>query len=284
MLCPCSPRPRTALVLLAGLLALALATPATAQQSSETDSNANTTDVEPQPSVSPDRPGFTNGTGVVAPGRFQLEAGASAEFSQLTNSYTPLNLLGRIGLSDLAELRLGVTPVGISKLTAPAISTEVDNTTQTSYLPGLTLGAKFAGPVSDTIEIGMLPSASVLGVTDNATLTAGVDALLGIGGMGPFSLTINAGASNLVAVGGGVGTTDLLTITAATTAGLSVSDTVGVFLEPYLEAPLSGSATASLQGGVTWLTMRQLQLDAWGDVELNQGNAVSVGLGASYLF
>ncbi len=264
---------------LAGFLTLMLATSVAAQEEAS-DTSAS------HPTVAPDRPGFSDGSGTIVPGHVQLEAGARAGFGSIANNYTPLNLLGRIGLGEVAELRIGVVPVAMRQLTVESISSNANiDKTQTTSLPELSLGAKFSTDASDSIEVAVLPSFALLGVTDNAGLTGSVKGIVGIGGLGPVSLGIDVGLSDIVTIGRDVGVTNQLEITGAVVASVSVSETVGVFLEPYTRIPTAGGpASIRTDGGVTWQVTNELQLDAWGDVEFNQDNSVASGLGASYLF
>jgi hypothetical protein len=241
------------------------------------------------PTVSGDRPGFSSSTDTVPGNRFQLEAGlnysrtiiATTGFNNRSDSASintfGIDALGRYGLSDAFELRLGVNPISFS-----SISSQDDG--DTTGLGSVSVGAKYTLMRGDTVSFGVLPAIEVGSAFDSASLNAGLTGILDIHLLDPVSTTINATIGGASLVDERSGSSPALTYSAAASFGYGLSDKVGVYAEYYLLGIEGTAPNHHLDGGLTYLLNNQFQLDLYGDYELSGDNTFQLGAGISYLF
>lgn len=283
--------PRRLLVLLTALLTLgALPGPAAAQEDSspqktdeqqtdgqkESDEGSEETETQPAPagpSVTPDRPGFTDGSAIIAPGHLQLEAGANVATFGGGATFTPINLLGRYGISQLLELRLSMTPV--------QVTTGLPDGADSQGLTNVGVGAKLGGAVNEELSLAVLPFVDFNGLADDFNVSGGLNGIADlIAPESPLSLTLNLAAANVETNEGDRG----FQVSGGLTAAAAITDAFGTYLELYYTVPPVADTELIFDGGVTYAPTNRLQLDAWLGVELPDADSVLAGLGASYLF
>jgi hypothetical protein len=241
------------------------------------------------PTVSGDRPGFSSSTDTVPGNRFQLEAGlnyarttiATTGFNNRSDSASintlGVDALGRYGLSDTFELRLGVSPISFS-----SISSQDEG--DTTGLGSVSVGAKYTLMRGESLSVGVLPAVELGSALDNASLNAGLTGIVDIHLLDPVSTTINATIGGASLVDERSGSSPALTYSAAASFGYGLSEKVGVYAEYYLLGIEGATPDHHLDGGLTYLLNNQLQLDLYGDYELSGDNTFQLGAGVSYLF
>lgn len=213
--------------------------------------------------VVPDRPGFSTGTATVAPGAVQFEGGVqrSREGGQVTWMVPLLNV--RVGLDRRTELNL---------LWDGVQRTEGGNRDTAAAMVGL----KRRLPAAGDVDLSLLAYLSApegrlapfVGLLWARPLSGGVEAF----GTVQVATTVT---------GGGYASR----FQPAVGLAFSHGPAWGTFVEVYGDVPLgSGSATATVDAGVTWRPREDVQLD------LNLGrsldrrgeNLVGVGVAVRY--
>ena len=244
---------------------------------------------DPPPLVT-DRPDQTESTAIVPRGSVQLEIGAmrerEVEGDDGTTSDSFGNLLVRIGISRIAEVRLGWN--AFTSRDRRAGSTE----RRASGASDASLGAKFhlANEKGRRPAMAVIAAASVPAGDEEFT-SDGYDP----GVLLAFSHTIsdriglgyNAGLVFESSVPEGGDRTTLSSFTYSLVSGIALSDKVGTFVELFGSAPASasGASALSFDAGFTWLVRPNMQLDASGGVGLNDGATDwFLGLGLSVRF
>lgn len=239
---------------------------------------------EPPPLVT-DRPDQTESTAIVPRGSVQIEAGAKRDVDEVDGEKTISdgvgNFLLRIGLSRIAELRLGWNGLTARDQRSGTVSNRISGQTDAS------LGAKF----HLATEKGRRPAMAVIAFV---SVPSGRDEFTSDGfdpgALFAFSHTIsdriglgyNAGLVFESTAPEGEDRQTLSTWTYAIASGFSLSEKVGTFVEVFGSAPASasGSSAHSFDAGLTWLVRPNLQLDTSAGVGLNDGATdwfVSVG-------
>ena len=232
------------------LLAVALTAPADAQ-------------------ISPDRPGFGDGSTAMTAGRLQVESGYGYGTSGGAASHSVGQVLLRYGLTDWLEARGGVG------------SYVVNETPVQDGYSGTTLGAKAAllegGPLSaGLIATTGLPTGT--GAYDGGQAWQDLTLALSAPVAGPVAFASNVG--HQFAYSGDSGGETTLT----TTLLFSASETVGIGFG-YAGFYASGLNRNYLEGGATLRTAPDTQLDVnWAYQVDDYANQVLLGLGISHRF
>ena len=213
---------------------------------------SNNADDEP---IAPDRPGYTNGSETVAPGRVVLETGfaqtrdRARDGGDITDDF-PEALL-RFGVKSNLELQLGLPnynaihggPRGFGDAFVGAkIKVYERGQTRASVAPGLNVpfGRR------DFRSSHVLPS-----------LLFGVDSALGkrAGVSGNLILSETQQDS------GNSSTNNQFTVTPAASVDYALTPKLGAFLDGYAIVPRRGAANSALDGGLTYLLTNDIQID-----------------------
>lgn len=229
-----------------------------------------------------DRPDFTESSATVPAMRLQLEAGIQYTHADLLDEAPPSghtgnydanrvsapNMLLRFGVSDYAELRLGV----------PNISYESITGGDDDILFGeLSLGAKFATALSQTVSIGIIPFVDV--GTETGDVGGGVIGTASIDFSEEVGLGLNAGVTTYEdqldeRQYEGLGSAAL---------AIGLSDKTTAFVETYALLP-EGDFNLYVDTGVTYLLTPYVQLDASMGTQVPDAEEIFVGTGISVLF
>ncbi len=197
-----------------------------------------------------DRPDFTESASTVASGHAQLEAGYTRATGDGPDSHELGELLVRTGLSQRAELRIGI---GSWRIEAPEAGTT------TSGLGGSSLGVKLRLPGT-----ALVPEGAVL-LTTTVPVSSPFD-----DGWIPSLILAGAWTVPGVELGANLGYTHLETgsgtgeVLASVAAGLPFPghDAAGLFLEAYGLARLGGDDPRIVfDGGLTMGLTPDAQLD-----------------------
>ncbi len=229
--------------------------------------------------ISPDRPDFTEGTGVIPVGHVQIEGGTTLTRVDDVDANSFGELLVRFGLGERVEARLGLgsysridTDAGnLSGLEDPALELKVRFTDEAGELapgqPAVALVLATSVPVGDEE------------LTDDEWVPA---ALLAFDWelSSRFSLGANLGASY-----GADGVGDRFTQAfGSLAAGFSATDRLGTFVEwfGFSEEEKDGPSTHYVNGGVSYLINNDLIVDARIGTGLNDPDPDwFAGIGAS---
>jgi hypothetical protein len=219
---------------------------------------------------STDRPGFSEGSSTVPTNHLQIEGGAEAGLGSNFSTVSPISILGRYGIADIAELRLGFTPASL------AIPSE--GSTQTTALSDVTFGGRVAGSVTDDLNLGILPYASVGQLVDDPSVSAGAI------GTASYGLSENVGlAANVGAAAVPVLDDYKAELSASLVASFSLPAGFGTYIEAYNIQTLPSDPQFFANGGVTYLVAPNFQLDAYVDTDVPDTDIFTFGLGASVL-
>lgn len=220
-----------------------------------------------QDALSPDRPGFGDGTATVAPGTFQAELGAAAANDDFGTNAEVGQLLLRYGVADVLELRGGV---GSFALDAP----------DTEYT-GTSVGGKLRlvqSPLSSVslVSTWALPTGSGAFASDRVsqTLALAYDGALG----DDLGLSVNAGTE--VPYGGDADPSYLF----IPTLSVDIAEGVGGYVG-YAGFYSVGLNTNYVEAGVTLLSTPNTQLDVNTGLQVDENrDAFFVGLGLARRF
>ena len=246
---PCGPLP-TGVLLATGLLALALGPAAAQGPASDSGKAADSSNSDN--ALTPDRPGFTNGSDTVAPGRIQVELGVARTKVAAANggaqaTDAPQALI-RTGLNDKAELRL----------TLP------DYVWPSGSRSGFSNGSvgiryKFYQSKDGNTKLAFTPSLSVP-VRSAVTSSGHVDPVLSLNGQttsgARWGLSSNLILSYPTQNGGRV--TDY-TATGAVT--YTLTSQLSVYGDYYYDAPVGSAPSPIADGGFTYKAAKNVQLD-----------------------
>ena len=247
---PPSPGPGVAFPLWTLLAATSLAV---TDLATPEDVSAQAGKADPAPLVG-DRPDFTESASVV--GRLQLETGYTYEDQGPERVHTVGELLVRIPAAGRLELRVEAP----SWIREEAPSGAGDGWDLTDAGLGLKLellepGRAPAGPAVALLVDTSLPTGDH---SASGELFPSARLATGLSLSDRVSLGANAGLAS--AENGEDRHAELL---GSVSLGLAVHETVTAFLEGYGLAPTGGAPSSSvLNGGLTWLAGRHLQLDA----------------------
>jgi hypothetical protein len=210
-------------------------------------------------SIQPDRPDFTEGTGLIPAGHVQVEGGTTLARVEDVDSTTLGELLVRIGLGERSEIRLSLGSYSrvddgfsnVSGLEDPALELKYRFTEEAGELapgqPAVALVLGTSVPVGDKE------------LTDDEWVPLALLAFdWEVGSR--FGVGANLGGSYAV---GGDGDRFNQAF-ASVSAGMSVTDRLGTYLEWYgfSEEEKDGPSTHYLNGGVSFLINDDLIVDA----------------------
>ena len=210
----------------------------------------------------PDRPGFTNSSDTVAPGRVILESGFSQVRNQNGGGITddfPEALL-RFGTAPNLELQLGVPNYNVQHGGPRGFG-------------DLFLGAKLKVYDHGGTVASIAPSVSVpFGRRDFRSSTILPSVLFGVGTplgkRAGFSANLILSETQQSGAGSGSGGSasqsairNEFTVTPAASVGYSLTPKIGVYLDAYAIVPRRGPSSSVADGGFTYLLNNNLQLD-----------------------
>lgn len=204
-----------------------------------------------------DRPDFTESAETIAPGRFQLEAGATFTDAGRVEDLSLGEILGRLGLTDRLELRLGAG--SYREVDGPG-GAEASGWEDTSLGVKARLAAGDGGArpdaaliVATTLPTGARDLGGGAGLQPEAVLALAWEPTPGLG------LGVNAGYAYPRDAG-----ERFHQGFASVALGWPAGERLGLFAELYgfSEEEEGGDATSYANGGATWLLGPDLQLDA----------------------
>lgn len=221
-----------------------------------------------------DRPDFTESTASVAPGRVQLESGYTLTRSDGVDAHDLGEALLRVGVAGPLELRLGANSWHVAD--APGGTT--------AGWTGPTVGAKatLLGPEGGAPP---MPSVALLAGT---SLPVGGDELAPEGAEPEAALALGWDLTERLSLGANLTHGRPLhdgerfgRTTASLAAGLSLTESLGTYLEAYTLHPSApdGEDSDVLNGGVTVLLGPDAQLDARLGTGLGRGPDLVLGVG-----
>jgi hypothetical protein len=229
-----------------------------------------------------DRPDFTESSSTVPAMRLQLEAGLQYTHNDLvdgaqppghtgsfdSNSVSAPNLLLRFGVSDFAELRLGVPNVAYESITGGG---------DDIVFGELSLGAKLATALADTVRIGVIPFADV--GTESGHFGGGVITTAAVDVTETVGLGVNAGLTTYV------DHLDERQYEGRTSVaiGFGMTEKLGGFVETYALIP-EGDVDLFVDTGLTYLLTPTVQLDAYLGTHVPDAYQIFAGAGVSTLF
>jgi len=224
---------------------------------------------EAQAQISPDRPGFGDGSSSVAVGRVQAETGYGFGSRADRTNHSVGQLLLRYGLTDWLEARGGVGSYVLN-----------DAPLEDGY-SGTTLGAKAALLEGGSLSAGLIATTGLptgTGAYDGGQAWQDLTLALGAPVAGPVTFASNVGHQFTY----GEGLEGETTLT--TTLLLSATERVGVglgyagFYTPTLNRNY-------LEGGFTYRTTRNTQLDVnWAYQVDGYADEILLGAGISHRF
>ena len=223
--------------------------------------------------ISPDRPGFTNGSDTVALGRVILESGfaqtrdRAADGGATTDDF-PEALL-RFGTTPNLELQLGLPNYNVVHGDVRGFGDAFVGAKYKVYQRGETV-ASIAPGLSVPFGRRAFRSSNAL-----PSLLLGVDTALGKRAGFSANLTLSetqqsSGAGSSSGGSGGSGSSsgqsqsiarDEFTVAPAASVSYSLTPKLGVYLDAYAIVPRHGGSTSVVDGGFTYLLSNDLQLD-----------------------
>ncbi|QDG53282.1 transporter [Persicimonas caeni] len=229
-----------------------------------------------------DRPDFTESASTVPALRLQLEAGIQYTHQDLldeaapaghtgnydANSVSAPSLLLRFGVSDWAELRLGVPDISYESITGAD-----DNI----IFGEVSLGAKFATSLSDKLNVGVIPFVDV--GTETGDVGGGFIAAAAVDLTANVGLGVNAGVTTFED-----GLDERQWEWRGSAAlGIGLSDDLSAFIETYALIP-DGDFNLFVDTGFTYLVAHYVQLDAYLGTQVPDAEEIFAGTGISVLF
>lgn len=217
-----------------------------------------------------DRPDFTEASSTIPTGHVQLESGLEYRLIDPSglglHSLSALNLLGRIGVADVAEIRVGAPNVELH---------QVGDESETTWGEAA-LGAKFATALTPELRVGILPMAYI-GV-ESSDLGGELLATASYEVTDSFELATNAGVAAAEDAAGDL----VLEGLASLAAGYDLSDALGVYVEGYM---IIGDQTDVFANtGLAYLLTPTLQIDAYVGLDVPDANVLFGGTGLSVIF
>ena len=217
--------------------------------------------------VASDRPGFGEGAAVVAPGRFQIEAGYAFAWTDTTRRHSLGQVLLRLGLLPRVELRAALNSfVVFTRDPACSLDGEACSRPGAGRSEGfedLLIGAKVNLVRSNRIGKPALTAIAGLGLPTG-------DAAFSTDALRPeVRLALDLALSPLVHFSGNGGYTftpeengvDVFFTSGALSVALPNVDGLGVFAGIYSLYPRNFEFTHGLEAGITYLPDPYLQLD-----------------------
>ncbi len=230
-----------------------------------------------------DRPGQTESATVVVPGKVQVEGGVSIEFDTLVSGVQQdvvrlglPSVLLRVGVLENLEARVGVDFLQTS-YKIPTIFPGGSDQRLKFHDNALSFGAKLSfhdDPESSTTS-AVLGKVRIPLSGEDDLLSAELRAALGLSIGSATSVGLNIGTEWV----DGNGLSGFYTLA----AGLSVSESLGIFIEVYGGAFWEDDAPQAFDTGLTLQASENFQLDLAAGFGLNQAAAdVFAGLGFSW--
>ncbi len=229
-------------------------------------------------SIASDRPGFGDGSAVMAPHRFQIETGYAFTEGGAVDRHTIGQVLLRLGVSSRVELRGGLNSYVVTR--GPVDDTGFED---------FTLGAKVNLLPGDGQPLG----APTLTALVSATLPSGSDAFTGDVVHPQAKLALDWGLTDAVALSVNAGydftfeDTDgnqFFTYVSLGTGVPGVAN-LGAFVGLYSLFPHTGDTAHGLDGGFTFLPASATQLDVSVGLGLTDGEPdYALGLGVAHRF
>jgi hypothetical protein len=230
-------------------------------------------------SIQPDRPDFTEGTGLIPPGHIQVEGGTTLARVEDTDSTSLGELLVRIGIGERSEARIGLGSytwvddgfADVSGFEDPALELKVRLTDEAAEQP--------PGRPAVALVLGTSVPAGDKNLTSDAWVPLALVSFDWV--LGPRSgLGANLGGSYAAGDGGD----RFNQAFASLSAGFSVTDRLGTYLEWYgfSREEIGGPSTHYVDGGVSFLINDDLIVDARVGTGLNDAHPDwFAGVGAS---
>jgi Putative MetA-pathway of phenol degradation len=215
----------------------------------------------PEPLVT-DRPDFTESTSTVPLGHYQLEGGYTFSRQGEEDSHSFGELLLRVGAGERWEARFGIGSYD-------RIEPSVRGATKLSGYEDPTLGVKIRLTEDDP---NLLPPGwPRMAMLLSTTIPIGSDELTADDWQpdGKLALAWDLSdrlslSSNLIYAYPSDGGERFNQFAASLSAGLALSDRLGVYLETFgfSKESADGSSTSYVNSGLTWLLSNDLQIDA----------------------
>jgi hypothetical protein len=208
--------------------------------------------------ISPDRPDFTEGTGLVPPGHVQLEGGVTLARVEDVDSTTLGELLVRFGIGERSEARIGLGSYTRIEdgLAGGSVSGFEDPALELKYRFTDDAGELAPGQPAVALVLGTSVPVGDKDLTDDEWVPAAVFAF--DWDLGRFGVGANLGGSYEA------GDERFAQAFASLTAGVSVTDRLGTYVEWYgfSEEEKDGPATHYVDGGISFLINDDLIVDA----------------------
>lgn len=231
-----------------------------------------------EPIISADRPGMSTGTDVMPLHKVQWETGIGFDWEHRSGAkqetFTINNTLFRYGLTDFAEIRIGmdvqhyrdrIFDEKITGVTALNIGTKIKVYEGTNVLPSIALLANVAAPHLGTKDFCPEHLAPSMHLLFQNTLTD----WLGLG----YDVGVEWDGSSPVP-----------STFFAVCFGFGITDNFGAFLESYNYFTKGSEAECSLDFGFNWVVCRRVQLDVAANINFNEiKNYANVSLGVAWL-
>jgi hypothetical protein len=228
--------------------------------------------------VEPDRPDFTEGTGIVPLGHWQVEGGVTYAHVEEDETTSLGELLVRIPFSERVEARLGVGSYDWSHGVGPSTDGYEDPEVGVKIHLTDTAGSLPPGhPEVAVLLLTSVPAGSRDLTADSWQPT--VKLALGWDLTPAFSLSSNLNYSYLAE-----GDEHFSQAAASLSAGFSLTDRLGAFLEAFgfSKETADGSSTVYLNGGFAYGVTDDLALDIRAGVGLNDASPdYFIGAGAA---
>lgn len=231
--------------------------------------------------IAPDRPDFTEGTGLIPRGHVQIEGGTTLARVEDDDVTTFGELLVRIGVGERWEARIGVPSYNRIDTPQDQISGFDD--------PSLGLKIRFTEPAGD-----LAPGQPAAALVIETSLPEGDADLTEDEWVPTAILAMDWDLGERFGLGANVGYTYAMgeeeqfhQLLASLSAGFSVSGRLGSYLEWYgfSEETVDGPTTHYVDGGVSYLINDDLIVDARVGTGLNDADPDwYVGVGAAVRF
>ncbi|HEX9945053.1 MAG TPA: transporter [Thermoanaerobaculia bacterium] len=208
-----------------------------------------------------DRPDFTESVSTVPPGHYQIEAGTTFARQGDADSSSLGEVLVRIGAGERLEARLGLGSYGRVDPGLP-----VTGTVSGYEDPSVGLKVRLTEDDPDLLAPGH-PAMALLFAT---TLPLGSDELTSDEWQPEAKLALSWALTDRWSLGSNLGYAypagedeRFHQLSASLTAGLSLTERLGVYLEGFgfSKESTDGSGTRYVNSGLTWLLSNDLQLD-----------------------
>jgi len=219
--------------------------------------------------ISPDRPGFGDGSTLMNASRFQVETGYGFGMQEDRSTHSLGQLLLRYGLTDWLEARGGVG------------SYVVNETSVANGYSGTTLGAKASLVQGGPVSMGLIATTGLptgTGMYDSDEVWQDVTLAFGVPIAGPLSFASNVGHQFTYSEGVKGETSITTTLLLSATERIGIGFGYAGFYSETLNRNF-------LEGGVTYRTARNTQLDVnWAYQIDGYASQLLLGLGIAHRF